>query len=63
MRENSIHPRAMFGESGEKLNTCKPRTQKKIDRTAAAIEAHLVGHPRDGMSATRLAALRSERGA
>lgn len=63
MRENSIHPRTMFGNCGERKNTCKPRTQAKIDRTVAAIDAHLVVHPTDGMSATRVAALRTQRGA
>lgn len=63
MRENSIHPRAMFGAKGEKRNTCKSRTQKRIDRTVAAIEAHLEVHPRDGMSQTRVAFLRTQRGA
>lgn len=63
MRENSIHPRAMYGKSGERKNTCKPRTQAKIDRTVAAIDAHLVVHPADYHSQARVAALRTQRGA
>lgn len=54
----SIHPRAWMG--GKKCNTSKVASPARRARVIAAIAEHCERHPNDGMSAGRLAKLKSE---
>ena len=56
----SIHPRVWLrGRVPEvaKKNTMKPRTAERRQRLLTALAEHCERHPKDGMSATRLAKL------
>jgi hypothetical protein len=55
----SIHPRSWPGGSREKRNTCNPRSHRKLERALAGIEKHLEQHPHDGVSAARVAKIKT----
>lgn len=60
LTNQSIHPRVVAGRTvHRKVNTTKRRNPATVARVIAAISAHVERHPRDGMSQSRLAKLRS----
>jgi hypothetical protein len=57
--EEGIHPRNSFkGKEKNKKNTCKPRNRKRFERALIGVEKHLLEHPKDVMSQTRVGELK-----
>lgn len=57
--EEGIHPRNSFKDrEKQKKNTCTPRNRKRFERALTGMEKHLIEHPKDDMSRTRVAELK-----
>jgi hypothetical protein len=59
MVDVSIHPRT--GRGGGKINTCAPKSTKRIDKAIAGYERHIEANPHDSKAALRLSTLKGRR--